>query len=72
MSIINPIESAKPKKCYFSSGIDEGITCSHQPDFDFNGFPINPCEFFPCQKYKDLIEKMDNFLKECENKTRDF
>jgi len=45
-------------KCYFSSGIDESLTCSKDGRFDNNGFPIIDCPKFPCDKYKDLVYKV--------------
>lgn len=53
----NPV---KEDKCYFSTGIDESITCCLDGDFDCNGFPIDPCPKFPCEKYNDIIKKISN------------
>ena len=35
--------------CFFSSGIDDSITCSKDGVFDDLGFPVNSCDDFPCK-----------------------
>lgn len=61
MSIIN---TNKPdtKKCYFSSGIDESLTCCLDGKFDQMGFPINDCPHFPCEYYKKFVKEIDDFI----------
>ena len=43
--------------CFFSSGIDDSITCSKDGVFDDLGFPVNSCDDFPCNVIIDLTRK---------------
>lgn len=45
------------KCCYFSTGIDESITCSKVRNFDFNGLELHVCKHFPCEKVKEINKK---------------
>lgn len=45
-------------KCYFSSGIDDSLTCCKDGIFDDNGFPINRCPNYPCKRYKETRESV--------------
>jgi len=38
------------ESCYFSTGVDDNITCSKELKFDEYGFPEVACSSFPCQK----------------------
>lgn len=39
------------QKCYFSTSIDEELSCSTDGRFDEFGFPINICNDYPCKKW---------------------
>ena len=46
------------ERCVFTSDIADGLSCDPKGDFDDNGFPLKQCEYFPCEKYKGIIEKI--------------
>lgn len=52
-----------PKKCYFSTDISETLSCSKDGDFDYNGFPINDCKEFPCEKYKGIVKEVEDNIR---------
>ena len=39
--------------CYFSTGICGATTCCKDGEFNDNGYPINECPCYPCEKYKN-------------------
>ena len=45
------------QECVFSSGIDESITCSKDGVFDDLGYPVNPCDKFPCVEITALTRE---------------
>jgi len=45
-------------KCYFSSGIDEFITCSNKNYFDDWGFPEYFYPKYPCFKFRFLVKNI--------------
>jgi hypothetical protein len=61
--MINKQDEKKPK-CTFSTDITEQISCCQDGKFNDMGFPINKCPNFPCQKYKDLVSKINERRKE--------
>ena len=46
-------------KCYFTTNIAELIECDLEGEFDFNGFAINKCDKYPCERYKKMAEMFD-------------
>ena len=44
-------------ECNFTHNIAEQLECSQDGRFDFNGFAINECPKFPCEKYKRLSHR---------------
>ena len=43
--------------CTFTSNIADGLECSQDGEFDSNGFAINECRYFPCEKFVELKYK---------------
>ena len=43
---------------YFSTNIADVLTCCLDGKFDYYGFPINVCKYFPCDKYERCWEKI--------------
>jgi len=52
------LKISESSKCYFSTGIDESLTCCKNGDFDFYGFPNKMCELYPCKKYIELNNEL--------------
>jgi hypothetical protein len=50
--------------CCFSTGIDDSLTCCKDGLFDFNGFPINKCPEYPCNKYENVVTRLKEIEKE--------
>lgn len=42
------------KKCVFTTSIADTTECCKNGNFDFNGFPINECNEYPCNKLKNI------------------
>jgi len=38
-------------KCFFTNNIVDALECSKDGEFDENGFAINKCKEWPCEKY---------------------
>lgn len=52
--------------CYFSTSIDENISCSPDDMFDEYGFSLHECENYPCKKMESDIKKY-NIKEEIKN-----
>lgn len=56
-------------KCFFSSDITETISCCKDGRFDKLGFAEDLCELYPCQKYKNLVDHLDEKERERNGKS---
>ena len=43
--------------CFFSTAINDEITCSKDGEFDFNGFESHICRHYPCNKIIEMNKK---------------
>ena len=53
-----------PDQCFFSTDIAENLTCCLDELFDHNGFPINRCPKYPCERYLKIQMELDELEKE--------
>lgn len=47
-------------KCSFSTDITDDLSCCQDGEFDDHGFPIHDCPQFPCAKYKEMRQKIQD------------
>ena len=53
-------------KCFFTNNIVDALECSKDGEFDENGFAINKCKEWPCEKY-DKYTAPQATPKSCED-----
>lgn len=45
------------EKCFFTTAINDEITCSKDGEIDFNGFSLHECRHYPCDKIIEINKK---------------
>jgi len=52
------------EQCFFTTAINDEMTCSKDGMFDFNGLELHICKYYPCSKIIELNKKFGiNILK---------
>lgn len=59
-----PKEEEIPENCHFTHNLADSLECSQDGKFDENGFAVNACPLFPCERYKRVDNGIEDLSKE--------